>query len=107
MLRKLLLISRFYYSTMFFWCVAVSLALAYYAVVAHGPATIPWCMMGKAAIYPLFIYVWIWQRYSDQFFYYRNLGIRRRNLLGISCAIDFALCYVLLKLATLFYEPIL
>lgn len=47
------------------------------------------------------------QRYSDEFFYYRNLGVRRRGLLGISCAADFVLCYAVLKLtAALLYEPL-
>lgn len=29
--------------------------------------------------------------------YYRNLGIRRRTLLGVSCAVDFGLCCLLLN----------
>lgn len=34
-------------------------------------------------------------------------GVRRRELLGVSCAADFVLCYVLLKLTALFlYEPL-
>ena len=36
-------------------------------------------------------------RYSDEFYYYRNLGIRRRTLLGVSCAVDFGLCCLLLN----------
>ena len=104
MIRKLLLILRFYYSAMFFFCAAVSVALAW---LVHGPEIIPMCMLGKAAVYPLYLYVWIVQRYGDEFFYYRNLGVRRRELLGVSCAADFILCYVLLKLTALFlYEPL-
>ena len=69
----------------------------------HGP----WCLLGKAAVYPLYLYVWIVQRYGDEFFYYRNLGVRRRELLGVSCGVDFILCYVLLKLTAAFlYEPL-
>ena len=50
---------------------------------------------------------WIVQRYGDEFFYYRNLGVRRRELLGVSCGVDFILCYVLLKLTAAFlYEPL-
>lgn len=106
MLRKLLLILRFYYSAMFFFCMAVTLALAW-VVKVQGPATIPACMVFKAIFYPLYLYVWIVQRYSDEFFYYRNLGVRRRGLLGISCAADFVLCYAVLKLtAALLYEPL-
>lgn len=86
---------------MLFFCGAVSVALAY-AVVNNGPEVIAWSMYGKIAIYPLYLYVWIFQRYNDEFFYYRNLGIRRRELLGVSCAVDFALCYVLLKLMAAF-----
>jgi hypothetical protein len=42
-----------------------------------------------------------------EFFYYRNLGVRRRELLGVSCGVDFILCYVLLKLTAAFlYEPL-
>ena len=105
MIRQLLLILRFYYSAMFFFCAAVSVALAW-LVKVHGPEIIPMCMLGKAAVYPLYLYVWIVQRYGDEFFYYRNLGVRRRELLGVSCAADFVLCYVLLKLTALFlYEP--
>jgi len=81
MIRKLLLILRFYYSAMFFFCAAVSVALAW-LVKVHGPEIIPMCMLGKAAVYPLYLYVWIVQRYGDEFFYYRNLGVRRRELLG-------------------------
>lgn len=73
MIRKLLLILRFYYSAMFFFCAAVSVALAW-LVKVHGPEIIPMCMLGKAAVYPLYLYVWIVQRYGDEFFYYRNLG---------------------------------
>lgn len=105
MFRKSLLILRFYYSTMFFFCTVFSLGLAG-AVVRYGPSVIPWCMIGKVAIYPLYLYVWIVQRFSDEFFYYRNLGIRRRTLLGVSCAVDFILCYILLKLTAIFlYDP--
>jgi hypothetical protein len=104
--RKLLLILRFYYSAMFFFCGAVSIALAWLAA-KNGPSIIPACMLGKAAFYPLYLYVWIVQRYSDEFFYYRNLGIRRRWLLGVSCTVDFVLCYMVLKLtAALLYEPV-
>lgn len=94
MIRKLLLILRFYYSAMFFFCMAVSIGLA-------------WVVSRKAAVYPLYLYVWIVQRYGDEFFYYRNLGVRRRELLGVSCGVDFILCYVLLKLTAAFlYEPL-
>ena len=54
-----------------------------------------------------FFFFWNLQRYRDQFFYFRKLGVRRRELLGVSCAADFVLCYVLLKLTALFlYEPL-
>ena len=115
MIRQLLLILRFYYSAMFFFCAAVSVALAW-LVKVHGPEIIPMCMLCKAAVYPLnlyvrpaprYLYVWIVQRYGDEFFYYRNLGGRRRELPGVSCAADVVLCYVLLKLTALFlYEPL-
>ena len=85
MIRQLLLILRFYYSAMFFFCAAVSVALAW-LVKVHGPEIIPMCMLCKAAVYPLYLYVWIVQRYG---------------------AADFVLCYVLLKLTALFlYEPL-
>ena len=106
MTAKLLLILRFYRSTMLLFCGAASLALAWVAKV-HGTPIVPALLLGKALIYPLFLYVWIIPRYSDEFYYYRNLGIRRRTLLGVSCAADFVLCYVLLKLTALFlYEPL-
>ena len=103
MIRKLLLILRFYYSAMFFFCMAVSIGLAW-VVSRHGPTIVPWCLLGKAAVYPLYLYVWIVQRYGDEFFYYRNLGVRRRELLGVSCGVDFILCYVLLKLTAAFLD---
>ena len=96
MIRKLLLILRFYYSAMFFFCMAVSIGCAR-VVSRHGPSIVPWCLLGKAAVYPLYLYVWIVQRYGDEFFYYRNLGVRRRELLGVSCAVDFGLCCLLLN----------
>ena len=106
MTAKLLLILRFYCSAMLLFCGAASLALAWVAKV-HGTPIVPALLLGKALIYPLFLYVWIIPRYSDEFYYYRNLGIRRRTLLGVSCAADFVLCYVLLKLTALFlYEPL-
>ena len=43
---------------MFFFCAAVSVALAW-LVKVHGPEIIPMCMLGKAAVYPLYLYVWI------------------------------------------------
>ena len=52
MIRQLLLILRFYYSAMFFFCAAVSVALAW-LVKVHGPEIIPMCMLCKAAVYPL------------------------------------------------------
>ena len=57
MIRQLLLILRFYYSAMFFFCAAVSVALAW-LVKVHGPEIIPMCMLCKAAVYPLYLYVW-------------------------------------------------
>lgn len=78
-----------------------------WVAVNHGPRIIFWLLIGKIAIYPLFLYVYIVQRYSDEFFYYRNLGIRRRWLLGGCCAIDLLFCYLLLKISVLFfYEPL-
>ena len=74
----------------------MSVALAW-LVKVHGPEIIPMCMLCKAAVYPLYLYVWIVQRYGDEFFYYRNLGVRRRELLGVSCAVDFGLCCLLLN----------
>lgn len=96
MTAKLLLILRFYRSTMLLFCGAASLALAWVAKV-HGTPIVPALLLGKALIYPLFLYVWIIPRYSDEFYYYRNLGIRRRTLLGVSCAVDFELCCLLLN----------
>ena len=66
MARKLLLILRFYYSTMFYFCTAVSIGFAW-VVKNHGPATIPWCMLGKAMIYPLYLYVWILRATATNF----------------------------------------
>ena len=63
----------------------------------HGTPIVPALLLGKALIYPLFLYVWIIPRYSDEFYYYRNLGIRRRTLLGVSCAVDLGLCCLLLN----------
>lgn len=106
MLRKLMLILRFYYSTMFFFCTVVSIGFAW-VVRNNGPAAVGWCMLGKMAIYPLYLFVWIVQCYGDEFFYYRNLGVRRRELLSLSCAADMIICYVLLKLSAAFlYEPL-
>ena len=96
MTAKLLLILRFYRSAMLLFCGAVSLALAWVAKV-HGTPIVPALLLGKALIYPLFLYVWIIPRYSDEFYYYRNLGICRRTLLGVSCAVDFGLCCLLLN----------
>jgi len=76
MTAKLLLILRFYRSAMLLFCGAASLALAWVAKV-HGTPIVPALLLGKALIYPLFLYVWIIPRYSDEFYYYRNLGIRR------------------------------
>lgn len=105
MFRKPLLILRFYGSAMFVTCMAVTLGFAW-VVMSYGPTVIPGCMMGKGMIYPLYLYVWIVQRYGNEFFYYRNLGIRRRVLLGVGCGADLILCYVLLELtAFLLYEP--
>ena len=87
MTAKLLLILRFYRSAMLLFCGAASLALAWVAKV-HGTPIVPALLLGKALIYP---------RYSDEFYYYRNLGIRRRTLLGVSCAVDFGLCCLLLN----------
>lgn len=70
--------------------------LAWVAKV-HGTPIVPALLLGKALIYPLFLYVWIIPRYSDEFYYYRNLGICRRTLLGVSCAVDFGLCCLLLN----------
>lgn len=106
MIRKLLLILRFYYSAMFFFAWPVSIGFAWGGLQPR-PDNHPWCLLGKAAVYPLYLYVWIVQRYGDEFFYYRNLGVRRRELLGVSCGVDFILCYVLLKLTAAFlYEPL-
>lgn len=89
---KLLLILRFYRSAMLFFCGAVSVAL---------------CLAGKMVIYPVYLYVWIIPRYNDEFDYYRNLGVRRRMLLGASCGIDLLACYMLLKFVSLvLYEPL-
>ena len=92
----LLLILRFYRSAMLLFCGAASLALARVAKV-HGPPIVPALLMGKAMNYPLFLYVWIIPRYSDDVYYFRNLGIRRRTLLGVSCAVDLGLCCLLLN----------
>lgn len=45
---------------------AVSIGFAW-VVSNHGPTIIPWCLLGKAAVYPLYLYVWIVQRYGDEF----------------------------------------
>lgn len=105
MSAKWLLILRFYRSTMLL-CGAVSVALAWLAQ-AYGPAIVPALLLGKALIYPLFIYLWIAPRYAGTFPYYRNLGIRPHVLLGGCCAVDFAACWLLLKCTVaLLYEPI-
>ena len=96
MTRKPTLILRFYRSTMFFFCAAVSIALAWVAK-RHGAQIVPALLLGKILIYPLYLYVWIVPRYSNEFHYYLNLGIRRRILLGVSYTVDFLLCYLLLK----------
>lgn len=96
MTGKLIRILHFYRSTMLFFCLAVSIALAWVAE-RHGAPIVPALLLGKILIYPLYLYVWIVPRYSHEFYYYRNLGIRRRSLLGVSCAVDFLLCYLLLK----------
>lgn len=71
------------------------------------PDNHPVVSVSKAAVYPLYLYVWIVQRYGDEFFYYRNLGVRRRELLGVSCGVDFILCYVIETLTAAFlYEPL-
>lgn len=89
---KLLLILRFYRSAMLFFCGAVS---------------VPLCLAGKMVIYPVYLYVWIIPRYNDEFDYYRNLGVRRRMLLGASCGIDLLACYMLLIFVSLvLYEPL-
>ena len=106
MTKKLLLILRFYLATMLFACGAVNLTLAW-VVKVHGATTIPALMVGKAAIYALYLYVWIVPRYAGEFYYYRNLGIRRRALLGVSGAVDFLLCYAILKCTAAFlYDPV-
>ena len=95
---KLLLILRFYRSAMLFFCGAVSVALAW---------LVPLCLAGKMVIYPVYLYVWIIPRYNDEFDYYRNLGVRRRMLLGASCGIDLLACYMLLIFVSLvLYEPL-
>lgn len=105
-MNKLPLILRFYRSTMFFTGLAVSLALAWVAK-RHGASIVPALMVGKALIYPLYLYVWIVPRFAGEFYYYRNLGVRRRTLLGVSCAVDFLLCCLLLVCsAALLYEPL-
>ena len=92
---KLLLILRFYRSAMLFFCGAVSVALAW-LVTGYGPS-----------VYPVYLYVWIIPRYNDEFDYYRNLGVRRRMLLGASCGIDLLACYMLLIFVSLvLYEPL-
>lgn len=105
-MNKLRLILRFYYSTMFYTCVAVSLALAWVAK-RHGASIVPALLAGKLLIDALYLYVWIVPRFAGEFYYYRNLGVRRRTLLGVSCAVDFLLCCLLLVCtAALLYEPI-
>lgn len=56
MTAKLLLILRFYRSAMLLFCGAASLALAWVAKV-HGTPIVPALLLGKALIYPLFLYV--------------------------------------------------
>ena len=58
---------------MFFFCMAVSIGLAW-AVSRHGPTHSRGACWGKAAVYPLYLDVWIVQRYGDEFFDHRNLG---------------------------------
>ena len=91
---------------MLFFCGAVSIALAWVAK-QHGPSIVPALLAGKALIYPLYLYVWIMQRYAGEFYYYRSLGIRRRTLLGVSCAVDFLLCCLLTVYSAVWlYEPL-
>lgn len=70
----------------------------------QGPrnADRPALLLGKALIYPLFLYVWIIPRYSDEFYYYRNLGIRRPNTAGRKLRGGFR---VMLSFAELFRRP--
>lgn len=63
-----------------------------------GPRAVVPCMVGKVFFCPMILYLWVWPRYRNEFYYYRNLGIRRRTLLGVSCAVDLATGYLLLKL---------
>ena len=93
---KLLLILRFYRSAMLLFCGAASLALAWVAKV-HGTPIVPALLLVKALIYPLFLYVWIIPRDSDEFYYYRNPVLRRRTLLAVICAVDFGLFCLLLN----------
>ena len=73
----------------------------------YGPSVVPLCLAGKMVIYPVYLYVWIIPRYNDEFDYYRNLGVRRRMLLGASCGIDLLACYMLLIFVSLvLYEPL-
>ena len=75
--------------------------------LAPRPDNRPVVPVGQGGGLSAYLYVWIVQRYGDEFFYYRNLGVRRRELLGVSCGVDFILCYVLLKLTAAFlYEPL-
>ena len=91
---------------MLFFCGAVSrgVGLARDRIRSVGRAVVP---CGKMVIYPVYLYVWIIPRYNDEFDYYRNLGVRRRMLLGASCGIDLLACYMLLIFVSLvLYEPL-
>lgn len=94
MLRKLSLILRFYLAAMLLPCVAASAALAW-LVVKWGPAISPWCLFAKVVFGALYLYIWIMPRYGGEFYYYLNLGVRRRWLLGVCCAADMFI-YLLL-----------
>lgn len=106
MLKKLTLIARFYFSALFFFGLLVDGGLAW--VVSHfGSEVVGMCMLIKAIIYPLYIYLWVVPLYKDKFVYYHNLGISRNRLLCGCIAIDYLICYLLLKLtALLFFNPI-
>lgn len=93
-MRKLACILRFYSAAMLFPCVAASVALAW-LVVRWGPSLSGWCFVAKVVFDALFLYVLVLPRYGNLFPYYLNLGIRRRWLLGVSCAADL-LFYLLL-----------
>lgn len=103
MLIKLRHILGFYFSVMFLTCLVADVGFAW-IVAGEGSSAILWCFLSKVALYKVYLYVWITPRYAYTLLYYRNLGVRQLQLLGVCLAIDLIICFIVLELAAfLFY----